>query len=145
MKRSKRERKYPEFPMVGVGVLIRKGGKVLLIKRAQPPSYGKWTVPGGLVELGETTRDAAIREMKEECNIQVKIERLLDTFDYIEKDDADKVLYHYIIVDFLGSYVSGELEPGDDVADAAWFTLAEVDRAEIPAKTREIVRKVLHG
>ena len=135
------QREYPRFPIVGVGVLVIRDKAVLLIKRGNPPSAGKWTIPGGLVELGERTEEAAIRELKEECNIAVKIEEIIDVFDYIEHDSDGKIKFHYVIIDYFGRYISGELRPGGDVIAAEWINYDTLGSCDIPEKTVVFIRK----
>ena len=136
-------RQYPSRPIVGVGVLVVKDNRLLLVKRAKQPSLGLWTVPGGVVELGEKTEDAAVREVEEECNIRVKIQQVLDIYNFVERDDGDRIKYHYVILDYLGEYVSGSLRPASDVSDARWFSHNELSEYEIPPKTLELVNKAL--
>ena len=94
-------REYPSRPIVGVGVLVKRGDKVLLVRRRFDPGRGKWSIPGGLVELGETVRGAALREVYEETGLNVKLDRLLGVVDYIERDKRGRVRFHYVLVDFL--------------------------------------------
>ena len=119
-------REYPSQPLVGVGVLIRDGGKILIARRAGEPSKGLWSIPGGLVELGERVRDAAVREAREETGLEIEIEDLLGVFDSVTRDENGSIRYHYIIVDFLARPVGGELKPASDISDARWIDPAEV-------------------
>ncbi|HIH88955.1 TPA: NUDIX hydrolase [Candidatus Bathyarchaeota archaeon] len=113
-------RLYPERPMVGVGILIRNGDDYLLIKRASEPDKGMWSVPGGMVELGETVRDAAAREAQEETGLEVEIIEDLGVVDKIVRDDAGRVKYHFAIVDFLAEPASGDMCAHDDALEALW-------------------------
>jgi 8-oxo-dGTP diphosphatase len=114
-------RQYPERPIIGVGVLIREDSKYLLIKRAAEPDKGLWSVPGGLVNVSETLEQAALREVKEETGLTVKI---LNDFGYIDKilyDESGNVKYHFVIVDFLAEKIMGDLLAADDALEALWL------------------------
>ena len=115
-----RRRIYPKRPMVGVGVLIRGDGRYLLVQRAAEPDRGLWSVPGGLVEVGEKAADAAIREALEETGLEVKITETLGVVDKIVKDKAGRIRYHFVIVDYLAEPVGGEMHHHDDALDARW-------------------------
>ena len=117
---------YPKAPITGVGGIIQKDGKVLLVKRGKEPNKGKWTVPGGVVEVGETLHDAVKREVMEECSIDVEVERVVDTFDAIGRDDEGRVRYHFVIIDFMARYVSGEIRAGSDAEECRWVTPGEL-------------------
>ena len=121
-----RRREYPDRPIVGVGVLIQRGDKYLLIKRAANPDKGMWSVPGGLIEVGEKAAYAARREALEETCLEVEIQERLGVVDKIEYDDAGKVLYHFIIIQFLATPISGDMKPMDDALDAVWVTLDQL-------------------
>jgi len=99
-------RENPDFPLLGVGVLVFSGERILLIKRSKAPYKGKWTIPGGLVTAGETLLQAATRELYEECQVQAHLNGEYDFFEYIQKD-GDRVAFHYVIIDFVGDYSAG--------------------------------------
>jgi 8-oxo-dGTP diphosphatase len=135
-------RSYPSAPMVGVGIItFNNKNKVLLVKRGNEPSKGLWSLPGGLVELGERVREAGIREVKEECNIDIEPEDVISVVDLILEDSDGKVKYHYILIDYLAKYIGGELKPQSDVSDAAWFSQDELKELDIPEVTREVLEK----
>jgi 8-oxo-dGTP diphosphatase len=119
-------REYPEAPIVGVGGIVFQDDLVLLAKRAQDPGKGVWTLPGGVVELGETLEDAVKREILEEASLTIQIGGLARLLDRIVLDDAGRVRYHYIIADYWARRVSGELRPGSDVSDARFVPLCGV-------------------
>src|SRR3990172_10837326 len=102
-------REYPLHPMVGVGTFIMKHGHVLLIRRGTSPALGKWSIPGGLVQVGETVEAAATREAKEECGLTVRLEGLVGVVNRIIPDAAGRVQYHYVLIDFLARAEAGEL------------------------------------
>ena len=135
-------RSYPSAPIVGVGVItFNNQKKVLLVKRGNEPSKGLWSLPGGMVELGERVREAGIREVKEECNIDIDPQDVVSVVDLILEDSDGKVKYHYILIDYLAKYVGGELKPQSDVDDAAWFSQHEISELDIPEVTREVLEK----
>ena len=113
-------REYPDYPMVGVGVVVWKDETVLLIQRGKPPRAGAWSLPGGRQELGETTREAGVREVLEETGIKIEIRDLIDVVDIINRDDSGRVRMQYTLVDYWAEWKSGELKAGTDAADARW-------------------------
>ena len=113
-------REYPEYPMVGVGVVVWKDEAVLLIQRGKPPRAGAWSLPGGRQELGETTREAGVREVFEETGIKIEIKDLIDVVDTINRDDSGRVRMQYTLVDYWAEWKSGEPTAGTDAADARW-------------------------
>lgn len=134
------KREYPEVPLVGVGAIIVETDRVLLVKRGHPPLLGKWSIPGGVLEVGETLHQAAIREAREETGLDVLPQALLGVFDRLMPDDAGKTLYHYVLIDFLCRRESGELLAGGDADEVRWFSRDEVARLSLPAETVEVVR-----
>jgi 8-oxo-dGTP diphosphatase len=117
---SKRE--YPDRPLVGVGGVIIAEGKALLIKRGGPPLEGQWSIPGGMLELGETLRDGVHRELREETGLTVRVGELVEVFERIFKDETGRIRYHFVIHDFLCGVASGEARAASDVTDVAWAT-----------------------
>ncbi len=136
-------REYPTRPIPGVGVVVRKGDAVLIIQRGNPPRRGDWGIPGGAVELGETWREAAQREVREECGIEIALGDVVDAVDMIFRDDDGRVQYHYTLVDFVADYVSGDLRAATDVLDARWLPLTAVSSFELPEITRKVILKAL--
>jgi len=120
------QRQYPEQPLIGVGALIVASGRIVLIKRGHAPLLGEWSIPGGKLELGETVRQGTEREALEETGLRVRATELLGVFDRVVLDDRKRILYHYVLIDFLCEVVSGELQARGDAADARWFTAAEI-------------------
>ena len=113
-------REYPDYPMVGVGVVVWKDETVLLIQRGKPPRAGTWSLPGGRQELGETTREAGVREVLEETGIKIEIKDLIDVVDTINRDDSGRVRMQYTLVDYWAEWKSGEPTASTDAADARW-------------------------
>jgi len=134
-------REYPSHPFPAVGVVVRKGDAVLVIQRGNPPRRGDWGLPGGAVELGETLCDAAQREVREECGIEIALGDAIESFEIIQRDDDGRVQYHYVLVDFVADYVSGDLRAASDVLDARWLPTSELSAFPLPVKTREVIGK----
>jgi len=132
------QREYPQQPLVGVGALIVENGRIALIKRGKAPLLGEWSIPGGLLELGETTRQAAEREALEETGLVVRATELLGVFDRIVPD-ADRTLYHYVLIDFLCQRISGELRASGDADEARWFTREEVKKLPLAKDTAAVI------
>jgi len=125
-------------PSVGVGAVLVHEGKILLIRRGKEPLRGRWVVPGGTVEAGETLEQALVREVLEETGLLVRPREVVTVFDRIERSGA-AVLYHYVIVDYLCDYVSGELRAGSDAADAAFAAPDELAFYDLPENALEVV------
>ncbi|MEW6668224.1 MAG: NUDIX hydrolase [Thermodesulfobacteriota bacterium] len=119
-------REYPDHPIIGVGGVIFDGDTVLLARRNQDPGKGVWTLPGGVVELGETLEAALRREILEEASLTIEIGGLAKLLDRIVYDKAKAVRYHYVIADYWGWRISGTLRPGSDASDARFVRLTEV-------------------
>lgn len=132
---------YPDSPQIAVGTIVIKDSKVLLVRRKQPPGMGLWAIPGGRVELGETLQEAAEREVGEETGVTVRAGHPVYTFDLIERDDAGRIRYHYIIVDLMADYVAGNPNPSDDASEARWVTSEELDDLPTSHTTKEVLRK----
>jgi len=133
------QREYPGQPGVGVGAIIVRDDRVILIKRGKAPLLGEWSIPGGMLELGETLRQGAEREALEETGLAVRATELLGVFERIMPDAENRTSYHYVLIDFLCEVVSGEICAGGDAADAAWFTAEEVSEISLPTDTREVI------
>ena|SRR5438128_11341013 len=134
------QREYPDRPIVGVGAIIVDNGRVVLIKRGKAPLLGEWSVPGGMLELGETMRQAAEREALEETGLEVRTTELLGVFDRIVSDDAGRHQYHYVLIDFLCEVISGKLKAAGDAAEARWFTAEELSKLLLPKDTAAVTR-----
>ena len=129
-------------PVVGVGGVVVRDGRALLVRRAKEPLYGRWVVPGGTVELGETLEEALVREMEEETGLLVEPLEVLTVFDRIDRDGG-RVSYHYVIVDYLCRWRSGEARASSDALEVAWASAEELPRYDLPAKALEVVRAAL--
>jgi ADP-ribose pyrophosphatase len=138
----KARREYPSRPLVGAGALVRKGSKVLLVKRKYPPNEGRWAIPGGLVELNERVEEAAVREVKEETGLDVDLEKLLDVATDIHLDERMRPRYHYVLVDYLARRVGGRVRLNEESSDFGWFTAKETRKLDMSEGTRDVL--VLH-
>jgi len=136
-------REYPIAPIAAVGIVVLRGREVLLVKRANEPRQGRWTIPGGVIKLGETVREAAAREVGEECGIEVEIGPVVEVVDAIIPDEEGRVRFHYILIDLLAEYKGGELAPASDAEAARWATAAELNRLCVPERTIWVIRKAL--
>lgn len=135
-------RLYPDKPMVGVGVLIRDGDRFLIIKRAVDPDAGLWSIPGGLVEIGERAAEAAVREVKEETALDVEILDLLDIVDRIIEDDDGRIKFHFVIVDYFARPRSGSVRASSDALEARWVRAEEFPSYELTATLVELLKRV---
>ena len=121
-----------------------KDGRVLLVLRAQEPNCGRWSIPGGVVELGETLAQAAAREVREECQVEIAMDSILSTFDLIERDENGNIRYHYLLIDVRASYLSGNPTPGTDALESRWVSEAELEELDIIPRLLPVLRQVLH-
>jgi ADP-ribose pyrophosphatase YjhB (NUDIX family) len=138
-------REYPERPIVAVGVAVRRDDQVLVVQRGREPSLGMWTIPGGVVDLGECMRDAAAREVREECGIEVEVGRVVGILDNIVRDEDGEIRFHYAIVDFGAQYVSGGLELNDELWGGAWITPDQFDEYDVSPRARAILLEALRS
>ena len=134
------KREYPDAPLVGVGAIIIEHDRVVLVKRGHPPLLGEWSIPGGVVEAGETLREAAVREVLEETGLRVEVGVLLGVYDRILRDADERTLYHYVLIDFLCRRIAGEPQAACDTAEARWFTSHEVGQLSLAQDTAEVIK-----
>lgn len=137
-----RSREYPKFPLVGVGAVIVRDKEVLLIKRAAPPKEGYYSIPGGLVEVGERVEDAVRREVYEETGLRIEIERLIAVMDNIIKDEKGRVKYHYILVDYLAKPIGGELRVSSDASDVKWVRFDRLKGIKLTETAKKLFREL---
>lgn len=135
------KRRYPPRPILGVGALILKRNRVLLVERAKEPLKGWWSLPGGAVEAGERLEDAVVREVREETGLEVKPTRIVEVFERITRDGAGRAEYHYVLIDYLCKILGGHPEPHDDVSRAAWVSLAETGEYRLTEGTLPVIEK----
>ena len=136
-------REYPEAPIVTVGLVVRYGERVLVVQRGNPPNKGRWSIPGGAVEVGESLRETGRREVREECGIDVAVGDVAGVFETIMPDADGRTRFHYVIIDFFAEYVAGELRAASDSADARWVTGPELAALDVTEKARELLEKAL--
>jgi len=134
------KREYPDQPLVGVGAVIVEAGRILLVKRGHPPLAGEWSIPGGVLEVGETVREAVVREALEETGLTVEPRDLLGVFDRVLPDETGRTKYHYVLIDFLCRRIAGEPQAAGDAAEARWFTKEELAKLSLAKDTAEVIR-----
>ena len=139
MRNSKRE--FPEVPLVGVGAIIIEDKRVVLVKRAHPPLENQWSIPGGVLEVGEFVREAAIREAREETGLSVEPAELLGVYDRILRDPTGRVQYHYVLIDFLCRQVAGKLAAASDATEVRWFSREELPALNLAEDTEDVICK----
>ena len=135
------QREFPETPLVGVGAIIIEDSRVLLVKRAHPPLQAQWSIPGGVLEVGELVREAAIREAREETGLIVETAELLGVYDRVLRHAEGRVQYHYVLIDFLCRRTGGELRAASDAAEVRWFTREELPALHLAEDTKDVIRK----
>jgi 8-oxo-dGTP diphosphatase len=134
-------REYPERPMVGVGGVVIVGGRALLIRRGSPPLEGQWSIPGGMLEIGEALSDGVRRELFEETAIEVKVLDLIEVFERITRDESEHVKYHFVIADYLCEMVRGEAQAASDVTDVAWVREGDLEKYSLTETATRVFRK----
>jgi 8-oxo-dGTP diphosphatase len=140
------KREFPEQPIIGVGAIIiepdrTKDARVVLVKRAHPPLQAQWSIPGGVLEVGELVRAAAVREAREETGLIVETSDLLGVYDRILRNPEQRVQYHYVLIDFLCRPLGGELKAASDAAEVRWFTREELPALKLAEDTQDVIRK----
>lgn len=134
-------RLYPKQPIVGVGALIICDGKLLLEKRKNEPGKGKWSIPGGLVELGESVQQTVIREVKEETGLDVESPEHVDVVDNVDRDERGGIKYHFVIIDYFVKLKGGKLEAASDAEELRWVAFNEVEKYDLTKTFREFVER----
>jgi ADP-ribose pyrophosphatase YjhB (NUDIX family) len=138
-------REYPRYAIAAVGCVIVKDGKILLVKRGYPPREGMWAIPGGVIEVGESIAEAAVRELEEETGIKAEPIGVIGVYNVILRDDEGKVKYHFVIIDVLFNpdTVTNNLRAGGDAVDVSWFSLEEVvKRDDVTGSTKNLVERI---
>ena len=127
--------------MVGVGAIIIEGDRVVLVKRGHEPLQGEWSIPGGVLEVGETLRQAVVREALEETGLAVEPSDLLGVYDRILRDTAGRTLYHYVLIDFMCRRLDGEPCAASDADEVRWFRRSEISKLKLASDTEEVILK----
>lgn len=135
------DRRYPDRPLVGVGAIIFNGNKVLLVKRGQKPALGKWSIPGGLVELGENLDSAVRREVLEEVGLDVRVKDLVAALDRVIRDEQGRIEYHYVLLDFICEWVHGEPKAATDADECLFVSLEDLRQFNMTTGTEEVIRR----
>ena len=129
----------PAQPIIAVGAVVFQDDQVLLVQRKQAPNQGQWAIPGGKVHLGESLASAAEREILEETGVHIRAHRPVHTFELIEKNPQGNVNYHYVIIDLLADYISGQPQAADDVSAAAWISRTQLAALNVNSETRKLL------
>ena len=137
------KREYPDRPLIGVGAVLIDRGRALVVRRATEPLKGEWSIPGGMLELGETLRTGVVREAKEETGLDVVPLEVLAVYDRIVADPEGRTRYHYVLIDYLCEVAGGELRAASDATEARWITRAELEGFAMADAAKEVVRKGL--
>ena len=137
------DRRYPDRPYVGIGGVIVHDGRVVIVKRRFEPLAGQWSIPGGAVEAGETLEACVVREMNEETGFVVEVGPVVEVLDRITRDDEGRVLYHFVLIDYLCRPVGGELRAGSDVAEAVLAEPSELAQYELTEKALAVIERAL--
>ncbi len=135
------QREYPAAPLIGVGALIIDGGRIVLVRRANPPAEGEWSIPGGLVHLGETLNEAVVREAREETGLEVRPEFLVELLERIFPDEQSRTRYHYVLADFSCQVTGGMLLAGSDAAEARWVGREDLESFNLAPITMKVILK----
>jgi len=134
-------RQYPERPILGVGALILRGDSILLVERGKEPLKGYWSLPGGVVEVGETLEEAIRREVREETHLEIEIAQVLEIFERIMRDGDGRPEYHYVLIDYLCYANAGEAKPASDASQVAWVHRDQLDRYRITEGTPPVIQR----
>ncbi len=134
-------REYPERPFVGVGGVVIRHGRALLIRRGAPPLEGQWSIPGGMLETGETLIEGVRRELLEETGLEVRVLELIEVFERINEDATGKTQFHFIVLDYLCKVVAGEARAGSDVTDVAWAAPSDLERFSLTPTATRVIQK----
>ena len=141
--RSAVSRQYPALPIPSAHAVVVRDGRALLVRRAGEPGKGRWSVPGGMVELGETVAQAACRELCEECGVKIQIDRVLDVADTIVRDDHGRIRFHYVVIYLLARWVAGEPRAASDATEVRWVRSEELEGLDMHPAARQAVRRAL--
>ena len=136
-------RAYPDRPILSVGAVVLDDERVLLVRRAQEPLKGAWSLPGGVVEVGESLAEALRREVQEETGLEIHVGPLIEALDRVHRAPDDRVEYHFVILDYLCGVDGGSLTHGSDAADARWVAFGELEDYQLTEKVAAVIRKAV--
>jgi ADP-ribose pyrophosphatase YjhB (NUDIX family) len=139
------DRRYPRYPLLGVGALIFHRGRILMAERGKPPLMGQWSLPGGLVETGESLADAIRREVREETGLEVDLLGVFEIFERIMPDGAGLAEYHYVLIDYICHVAGGTLAAGSDAHRVSWFRREELAALDITAGTLAVIERAFRN
>jgi mutator protein MutT len=137
------ERTYPDHPVLAVGAVVVRDGKVLLVLRGREPGRGLWSLPGGIVHPGETLKAAVVRELREECGIEVAVAETAEVVERLIPDAEGRLQYHYVILDYRAKWLQGELTASEEVEDARWVDPASLDQYHMTRGTADVIHRLL--
>jgi 8-oxo-dGTP diphosphatase len=126
-----------------VGAIIVQDERILLVRRSNPPLQGEWSIPGGLVETGETTKEAIVREVREETGLEIEVVRLAEVFERIVRDRESRVQYHFVLIDYLCQVIAGEAHAASDVSEVRWVRTDELEKFAVAPETCEVIRRTV--
>jgi len=138
-------REYPARPILGVGAVVVSDGRALLVKRGKEPAKDVWSIPGGMVEIGETIHGAVIREIREETGLEIEVGNRLSILERIFRDDFGRVRYHYVLIDYRAVPIGGTLAASSDAAEAAFFNARQLGQLGLADITARVVARALDG
>ena len=138
---SRADREYPNRPIASVAACVFDGERILLVKRGTPPSKGRWSVPGGAIELGESFEETAKREIDEECGVEIEVGDIFGIENFLVPDKNNSIQYHYIVTYVTAKYISGDIRPGSEELDVCWATEEELMNLDMNPITREYLLK----
>ncbi len=138
-------REYPRYPLVGVGSIVIKDGKILLIRRGAEPNRGKWSIPGGMVEPGEEPDKAALRELWEETGIMGRVLGLFGIYQYVERDSVGRVRYHFLLLDYLVEPIGGEPRASSDALELAFIDLEDAQNLDLTDTARQLIMDLIES
>jgi ADP-ribose pyrophosphatase YjhB (NUDIX family) len=139
------QREYPNGPVLGVGGVVFNNDHVLLVRRGKEPGYGKWSIPGGAIELGETLKEGLLREIMEETGLQVEVGGMVEVVEWVNRDENHRIKYHYVLIDFWCRCLSVEINPSSDALDARWVLFSEISNYDLPLVTLEVINKAFRS
>jgi 8-oxo-dGTP diphosphatase len=135
------ERTYPERPIVAVGGVVIHESRVLLIRRGKPPLEGRWSIPGGLLEVGETIAKGVERELMEETGVKARVVDLIEIYEKVLRDEDDEPQYHFVILDYVCEFVEGIAQAGGDAAEVVWASEEQLDSLALTGAASRVIRK----